>query len=78
MEEFKTNVLLTLTKIEEHQIVLKTLIRKLEERVVSLGKANSEAYSRTKHVINELAQHQEAVNDDLSDAMGTVRSVSWH
>jgi ribosomal silencing factor RsfS len=77
-EQFQKHVLDSLTNIEAQQILIKDKLVTLERKVVTLGRANCQAYSMTKEVINELAKHQESVNEDLSDAMGTVRNLSWH
>ena len=76
-EEFQTHVLQTLTNIETRLILIKRKADALEEKVIALGQANCRGYSMCKDVINQLAQHQESINDDLSDAMGTVRELSW-
>ena len=76
-EQFQKHVLDSLTNIEAQQILIKDKLTTLEKKVMMLGQANCQAYSRTKEVINELAKHQESVNEDLSDAMGTVRNLSW-
>ena len=76
-EEFQTHVLQTLTNIETRLIHIKRKADALEEKIMTLGQANSRGYSMCKDVINQLAQHQESINDDLTDAMGTVRELSW-
>ena len=76
-EEFQTHVLQSLTSIETRLILIKRKADALEEKVIALGQANCRGYSMCKDVINQLAQHQESINDDLTDAMGTVRELSW-
>ena len=76
-DEFQTHVLQSLTNIETRLIHLKRKAEALEEKVIILGQANSRGYSMCKDVIQKLAQHQESINDDLTDAMGTVRELSW-
>jgi hypothetical protein len=76
-DEFQTHVLQTLTNIETRLIHIKRKADALEEKIMTLGQANSRGYSMCKDVIQKLAQHQESINDDLTDAMGTVRELSW-
>ena len=76
-DEFQTHVLQSLTNIETRLIHLKRKADALEEKIMTLGQANSRGYSMCKDVIQKLAQHQESINDDLTDAMGTVRELSW-
>ena len=76
-KEFQTHVLQTLTNIETRLILIKRKADALEEKIITLGQANSRGYSMCKDVIQQLAQHQESINDDISDAMGTVREISW-
>ena len=76
-DEFQTHVLQSLTNIETRLIHIKRKADALEEKIMTLGQANSRGYSMCKDVIQKLAQHQESINDDLTDAMGTVRELSW-
>ena len=68
---------LYLQKIFSRLLSLNEKINNLTHRVEALGQANGMAYRQTKKCITELAHNQEAVQSDLSDAMGTIREATW-
>ena len=66
-----------LKKFFSKLLTLDDRVKYLTHRVEALGQANGMAYSQTKKCITELAHNQEAVQSDLSDAMGTIREATW-
>ena len=66
-----------LKNITQKLILVTEKLEALENKVVILGRANSEAYGRTKKVISELAENQKCVEMDLADAAGTIREATW-
>ena len=77
MDKFMVKTKLYLQKIFSRLLSLDEKINHLTQRVEALGQANGMAYSQTKKCISELAQNQESVQSDLSDAMGTIREATW-
>lgn len=68
--QFKLKVLETLTNLTQ-------ALTELHVKIIQLAKANSEAFEQTKICVIALAKNQQEVNEDLSDAMGTIRGTTW-
>ena len=66
-----------LKNITQKLILITEKLETLENKVMMLGRANSEADDRTKKVISELAENQKCVEMDLADAAGTIREATW-
>ena len=56
---------------------IKKQLEHLEMKVVLMGSACNESFKQTKTVVNHLAQTQEAMNDDLSYAAGSMPSSPY-
>ena len=56
---------------------LETRLDELDVSMIQLGAGNSEAFQQCRTAVQALAENQECVQNDLSDAMGNVRSSSW-
>ena len=57
---------------------LETRLDELEVSMIQLGAGNSEAFQMCRTAVQALAENQESVQSDLSDAMGNVRSATWN
>lgn len=57
---------------------LETRLDELDVSMIQLGHGNSEAFKMCKQAVQALAENQELVQSDLSDACGNIRSCSWN
>ena len=57
---------------------LETRLDELDVSMIQLGHGNSEAFKMCKKAVQALAENQEMVQQDLSDACGNIRDCSWN
>ena len=52
-------------------------VDEMKAMTYDLGTANSKGYAMCKKCIQAIAENSEDLMSELTDAMGTVREVSW-
>ena len=77
MEEKHKEIMLYLKNIVNKYYVLTKRLDKIDSTLMALGRATGTAFNQTKVVINDLSLRAETIQDDLSDAMGTIRDSSY-